>query len=189
MRNNLALLTVAMSYHNLYLKDLEIKNGDLELFHNSQIEFDRQSLEWLSANAGASNIFGNTGHGSIVENARHSQRLRNLRTTASLTLSQQQYGIPVVGIQNNLIKHHTPFSKFNWFIPAAAIFGTTFVLKNLFNNSFKQNVWVQKDRERGIYFTQDWEIIKEATKWCPELDAACQVWKDIKLDFETIDTL
>nr|BBB22044.1 ribulose-1,5-bisphosphate carboxylase/oxygenase large subunit [Fissidens schmidii] len=33
------------------------------------------------------------------------------------------------------------------------------------------------------------EIIREATKWSPELAAACEVWKEIKFEFETIDTL
>nr|AAB94007.1 ribulose-1,5-bisphosphate carboxylase/oxygenase large subunit [Corallocarpus bainesii] len=33
------------------------------------------------------------------------------------------------------------------------------------------------------------EIIREASKWSPELAAACEVWKEIKFEFEAVDTL
>ncbi|MCO5592785.1 hypothetical protein L7F22_046788 [Adiantum nelumboides] len=33
------------------------------------------------------------------------------------------------------------------------------------------------------------EIIREASKWSPELAAACEIWKAIKFEFDTIDTL
>jgi ribulose-bisphosphate carboxylase large chain len=33
------------------------------------------------------------------------------------------------------------------------------------------------------------EAIHEASKWSPELATACEVWKDIKFEFEAIDTL
>ncbi|KAF6165445.1 hypothetical protein GIB67_017927 [Kingdonia uniflora] len=33
------------------------------------------------------------------------------------------------------------------------------------------------------------EIICEACKWSPELAAACEVWKEIKFEFEAMDTL
>ncbi|RCU61639.1 hypothetical protein SETIT_J020800v2 [Setaria italica] len=107
--------------------------------------------------------------------------------------------------------------------------------------------FIEKDRSRGIFFTQDWasmpalteifgddsvlqfgggtlghpwgnapgaaanrvaleacvqarnegrdlaregnEIIKAACKWSPELAAACEVWKEIKFEFEAMDTL
>ncbi|CAN1352829.1 Ribulose bisphosphate carboxylase large chain (Fragment) [Linum perenne] len=88
--------------------------------------------------------------------------------------------------------------------------------------------FVEKDRSRGIYFTQDWvslpgvlpvasggihvwhmpalteifgddsgrdlaregnEIIREASKWSPELAAACEVWKEIKFEYDAVDTL
>ncbi|TXG60896.1 hypothetical protein EZV62_012259 [Acer yangbiense] len=87
--------------------------------------------------------------------------------------------------------------------------------------------FIEKDRSRGIYFTQDWvsllgvlpvasgavanrvaleacvqgrnegrdlaregnEIIHEASKWSAELAAACEVWKEIKFEFEAMDTL
>ncbi|KAL4009965.1 hypothetical protein IC575_030801 [Cucumis melo] len=108
--------------------------------------------------------------------------------------------------------------------------------------------FIEKDRSRGIYFTQDWvslpgvlpvasgddsvlqfgggtlghpwgnapgavanrvaleacvqarnegrdlaregnEIIREASKWSPELAAACEVWKEIKFEFEAMDTI
>ncbi|KAL0381922.1 UNVERIFIED_CONTAM: Ribulose bisphosphate carboxylase large chain [Sesamum latifolium] len=32
-------------------------------------------------------------------------------------------------------------------------------------------------------------IIREASKWSPELAAACEVWKEIKFEFEAMDTL
>nr|KYP31859.1 Ribulose bisphosphate carboxylase large chain [Cajanus cajan] len=33
------------------------------------------------------------------------------------------------------------------------------------------------------------EIIREASKWSPELAAACEVWKAIKFEFEAVDTI
>ena len=33
------------------------------------------------------------------------------------------------------------------------------------------------------------DVIREACKWSPELSAACEVWKEIKFEFETIDKL
>nr|YP_009725657.1 ribulose-1,5-bisphosphate carboxylase/oxygenase large subunit [Allium cyathophorum var. farreri]QHQ72511.1 ribulose-1,5-bisphosphate carboxylase/oxygenase large subunit [Allium cyathophorum var. farreri]UNB14978.1 ribulose-1,5-bisphosphate carboxylase/oxygenase large subunit [Allium cyathophorum var. farreri] len=33
------------------------------------------------------------------------------------------------------------------------------------------------------------EIIREACKWSPELAAACEVWKEIKFEFEPVDTV
>nr|YP_009193422.1 ribulose-1,5-bisphosphate carboxylase/oxygenase large subunit [Takakia lepidozioides]UPM51648.1 ribulose-1,5-bisphosphate carboxylase/oxygenase large subunit [Takakia lepidozioides]BAG50118.1 ribulose-1,5-bisphosphate carboxylase/oxygenase large subunit [Takakia lepidozioides]BAI66345.1 ribulose-1,5-bisphosphate carboxylase/oxygenase large subunit [Takakia lepidozioides] len=33
------------------------------------------------------------------------------------------------------------------------------------------------------------EVIREACKWSPEPAAACEVWKEIKFEFDTIDTL
>ncbi|KAL0685483.1 hypothetical protein Bca4012_052331 [Brassica carinata] len=98
--------------------------------------------------------------------------------------------------------------------------------------------YVEKDRSRGIFFTQDWvslpgvlpvasggihatlgkctgavanrvaleacvqarnegrdlavegnEIVREACKWSPELAAACEVWKEIRFNFPTVDKL
>ncbi|PWA37442.1 ribulose-1,5-bisphosphate carboxylase/oxygenase large subunit, chloroplast [Artemisia annua] len=37
--------------------------------------------------------------------------------------------------------------------------------------------------------TEGNEIIREATKWSPELAAACEVWKEIKFEFQAMDTL
>ncbi|GKC81593.1 ribulose-1,5-bisphosphate carboxylase/oxygenase large subunit, partial [Tanacetum coccineum] len=37
--------------------------------------------------------------------------------------------------------------------------------------------------------TESNEIIREATKWSPELAAACEVWKEIKFEFQAMDTL
>ena len=33
------------------------------------------------------------------------------------------------------------------------------------------------------------EVIREASKWSPELAAACEVWKEIKFEFEAMDVL
>ena len=33
------------------------------------------------------------------------------------------------------------------------------------------------------------DIIREAAKWSPELAAACEVWKEIKFEYETVDKL
>ena len=33
------------------------------------------------------------------------------------------------------------------------------------------------------------DVIRAACKWSPELAAACEVWKEIKFEFETIDKL
>jgi hypothetical protein len=33
------------------------------------------------------------------------------------------------------------------------------------------------------------DIIREAAKWSPELAVACEVWKEIKFEFDTIDTV
>ena len=33
------------------------------------------------------------------------------------------------------------------------------------------------------------DIIREAARWSPELAAACEVWKEIKFEFETVDTI
>ncbi|KAG4183302.1 hypothetical protein ERO13_A09G101500v2 [Gossypium hirsutum] len=33
------------------------------------------------------------------------------------------------------------------------------------------------------------EIIREASKWSPELAAACEVWKAIKFEFDAVDKL
>jgi len=32
-------------------------------------------------------------------------------------------------------------------------------------------------------------IIREAAKWIPQLTAACEVWKEIKFEFDTIDVV
>ncbi|NEO26818.1 MAG: ribulose-bisphosphate carboxylase large subunit, partial [Kamptonema sp. SIO4C4] len=33
------------------------------------------------------------------------------------------------------------------------------------------------------------EVIKEACRWSPELKAACELWKEIKFEFDAVDTL
>jgi len=33
------------------------------------------------------------------------------------------------------------------------------------------------------------DVIREACRWSPELAAACELWKEIKFEFEAMDTL
>ncbi|MDD1414779.1 ribulose-bisphosphate carboxylase large subunit, partial [Dolichospermum sp. ST_con] len=33
------------------------------------------------------------------------------------------------------------------------------------------------------------DIIREAAKWSPELAVACELWKEIKFEFEAMDTV
>ena len=53
---------------------------------------------------------------------------------------------------------------------------------NKFFNLVYRNEGRDLSREGG-------DVIREACKWSPELAAACEVWKEIKFEFETIDKL
>ena len=45
-------------------------------------------------------------------------------------------------------------------------------------------------RNEGRHFAYEGnEIIHAASKWSPELAAACEVWKEIKFEFLAMDTL
>jgi len=33
------------------------------------------------------------------------------------------------------------------------------------------------------------DILREASKWSPELAIACETWKEIKFEFEAMDTV
>jgi ribulose 1,5-bisphosphate carboxylase large subunit (EC 4.1.1.39) len=33
------------------------------------------------------------------------------------------------------------------------------------------------------------DVIREAARWCPELAVACELWKEIKFEFESVDTV
>nr|YP_009546220.1 ribulose-1,5-bisphosphate carboxylase/oxygenase large subunit [Gloeochaete wittrockiana]ASQ40281.1 ribulose-1,5-bisphosphate carboxylase/oxygenase large subunit [Gloeochaete wittrockiana] len=48
---------------------------------------------------------------------------------------------------------------------------------------------VQARNEGRVLAREGNEIIREAARWSPELAAACEVWKEIKFEFETIDTI
>ncbi|KAL6003959.1 hypothetical protein ACLOJK_004505 [Asimina triloba] len=48
---------------------------------------------------------------------------------------------------------------------------------------------VQARNEGRDLARQGNEIIHEASKWSPKLAAACEVWKEIKFEFEAMDTL
>ncbi|PZS13165.1 MAG: ribulose-bisphosphate carboxylase large subunit, partial [Solirubrobacterales bacterium] len=46
-----------------------------------------------------------------------------------------------------------------------------------------------KARNEGVdYFEEGPDILREAAKGCPELDAALEVWKDITFEFASTDT-
>ena len=47
---------------------------------------------------------------------------------------------------------------------------------------------IQARNEGRDYFTEGPDILVEAAKGCPELDAALEVWKDITFDFTSTDT-
>ncbi|KAK8683512.1 hypothetical protein V6N13_039571 [Hibiscus sabdariffa] len=48
---------------------------------------------------------------------------------------------------------------------------------------------VQARNEGRDLAAQGNEIIRKASKWSPELAAACEVWKEIKFEFKPVDTL
>jgi len=48
---------------------------------------------------------------------------------------------------------------------------------------------VQARNEGRSLAAEGGDVIREACKWSPELASACEVWKEIKFEFETIDTL
>ena len=48
---------------------------------------------------------------------------------------------------------------------------------------------VQARNEGRSLAREGGDIIRAACKWSPELASACEVWKEIKFEFETIDTL
>uniref|UniRef100_UPI0021D69EF8 RubisCO large subunit n=1 Tax=synthetic construct TaxID=32630 RepID=UPI0021D69EF8 len=48
---------------------------------------------------------------------------------------------------------------------------------------------VQARNEGRDILAEGREILKEAARWSPELRAAMETWKDIKFEFETVDTL
>ncbi|KAD5318113.1 hypothetical protein E3N88_18059 [Mikania micrantha] len=48
---------------------------------------------------------------------------------------------------------------------------------------------VQARNEGRDLATEGNEIIREAAKWSPELATACEVWKEIKFEFQAMDTL
>jgi ribulose-bisphosphate carboxylase large chain len=46
-----------------------------------------------------------------------------------------------------------------------------------------------KARNEGRdYLNEGPEILEKAAKWCPELRAALDVWKDVNFNFESTDT-
>ncbi|MCO5589513.1 hypothetical protein L7F22_043481 [Adiantum nelumboides] len=91
-----------------------------------------------------------------------------------------------------------------WHMPALTeIFGDDFVLE--FDGGTLGHPWgnapgavanrvaleacVQARNEGRDLAHEDNKIIREASKSSPELAAACEIWKAIKFEFDTIDTL
>ncbi|AGY56915.1 form I ribulose bisphosphate carboxylase large subunit [Gloeobacter kilaueensis] len=48
---------------------------------------------------------------------------------------------------------------------------------------------VQARNEGRNLMREGGDIIREAARWSPELAAACELWKEIKFEYETVDTL
>jgi ribulose-bisphosphate carboxylase large chain len=48
---------------------------------------------------------------------------------------------------------------------------------------------IQARNEGRNLFREGGDVIREACKWSPELAAACELWKEIKFEFEAMDTL
>ncbi|KAI3847243.1 hypothetical protein MKX03_029723 [Papaver bracteatum] len=72
-----------------------------------------------------------------------------------------------------------------WHMPALTeIFGDDSVLQ--FGGGTLGHPWGNEGRDLA---RQGNDIIREACKWSPELAAACEVWKEIKFEFEAMDTL
>ncbi|GKF70302.1 ribulose-1,5-bisphosphate carboxylase/oxygenase large subunit [Tanacetum coccineum] len=74
-----------------------------------------------------------------------------------------------------------------WHMPALTeIFGDDSVLQ--FGSGVALDACVHARNEGRDLATEGNEIIREATKWSPELAAACEVWKEIKFEFQAMDT-
>ncbi|KAI5421744.1 hypothetical protein KIW84_045248 [Lathyrus oleraceus] len=56
-------------------------------------------------------------------------------------------------------------------------------------NRVAMEACVQARNEGRDFAREGNAIIREACKWSPELAAACEVWKEIKFEFPTMDTL
>lgn len=56
-------------------------------------------------------------------------------------------------------------------------------------NRVASEACVQARNEGRDLSREGGDVIREACKWSPELAAACEVWKEIKFEFETIDKL
>ena len=80
-----------------------------------------------------------------------------------------------------MLKKQVRFGKrwlvFIYFYPGAAA------------NRVASEACVQARNEGRDLSREGGDVIREACKWSPELSAACEVWKEIKFEFETIDKL
>lgn len=48
---------------------------------------------------------------------------------------------------------------------------------------------IQARNEGRNLFKEGGDVIREAAKWSPDLAVACELWKEIKFEFEAMDTL
>jgi ribulose-bisphosphate carboxylase large chain len=48
---------------------------------------------------------------------------------------------------------------------------------------------VQARNEGRDLVREGGDVIREACKWSPELAVACELWKEIKFEFDTVDTI
>ncbi|MDQ3103220.1 MAG: RuBisCO large subunit C-terminal-like domain-containing protein, partial [Actinomycetota bacterium] len=55
-------------------------------------------------------------------------------------------------------------------------------------NRIAVEAMIQARNEGRDYFQEGPDILVQAAKGCPELDAALEVWKDVTFDFESTDT-
>ena len=58
-----------------------------------------------------------------------------------------------------------------------------------FANRVALEACVQARNEGKDLARQGGDVLRAAAKWSPELAAACEVWKEIKFEFDTVDKL
>merc|ERR1712203_428833 len=71
----------------------------------------------------------------------------------------------------------------------AAIPGVMPVASGACANRVALEACVQARNEGKDLARQGGDVLRAAAKWSPELAAACEVWKEIKFEFDTVDKL
>jgi ribulose-bisphosphate carboxylase large chain len=56
-------------------------------------------------------------------------------------------------------------------------------------NRIATEVMIQARNEGRSLAREGNDVLRQAGKWSPELAAACDLWKEIKFEFDTVDTL